>query len=100
VEELAAASAGDRRGELPDRQPFPWDFALLGGSVFGAIVGPFTFGIPALAVGAASAIYALRWRDGHKRVAALSAVISLFGVAFGVITSFWLFNVPLWWRSR
>jgi len=40
---------------VPDAPPvaraaagFPWDFALLGGSVLGSIIGAFTFGIPAL----------------------------------------------------
>jgi FHA domain-containing protein len=85
----------------PDYQlrPFPWDFALLGGSVLGSIFGAFTFGLPALVVGALSVIYAMRSRDGNHRVATLSAVICLFGVAGGVITSSFLFNVSLW-RSR
>jgi hypothetical protein len=92
------------KSEIPpnlenQRRPFPWDFALLGGSVIGSIVGAFTFGLPALVVGALSVIYAVRRRDGNHRVATLSAVICLFGVAGGVITSSFIFNVPLW-RSR
>jgi len=76
---------------------FPWHFALLGGSVFGSILGAFMFGLPALIVGAASTVYALRRRDGRHRIAALSAVICLFGVVFGVIASrFVWFNLPLW----
>jgi hypothetical protein len=78
-------------------QPFPWDFALLGGSVFGSVIGAFTFGVPALAVGAASAVYAMRRRNGSQRVAAVSAVICVFGVALDVVVSRFLwFNVPIW----
>jgi hypothetical protein len=76
---------------------FPWHFALLGCSVIGSVLGAFTFGVPALAVGAASTVYAMRQRDDRHRVATLSAVICLFGVAFGVIASrFVWFNLPLW----
>jgi hypothetical protein len=86
---------------LPEnrQRPFPWDFALLGGSVVGSVFGAFSFGLPALVVGALSVIYAVRRRDGNHRVATLSAVICLFGVAGGVIASSFIFNVPLW-RSR
>ncbi|MGD0766895.1 MAG: FHA domain-containing protein [Tepidisphaeraceae bacterium] len=85
----------------PDYQlrPFPWDFALLGGSVLGSVFGAFTFGLPALVMGTLSLIYAMRRRDGNHRVATLSAVICLFGMAGGVIASSFIFNVPLW-RSR
>jgi hypothetical protein len=97
-EEALAAKMGI---ELPPRitdRRFPWDFALLGGSVLGTVIGFFTFGLPALVVGAASAIYAMRQPDG-RRLATLSAVICLFGVASGVITSCLWFNVNPW-RSR
>jgi hypothetical protein len=79
------------------KQQFPWDFALLGGSVFGSVLGAFTFGVPPLAVGAASAVYAIRTRNGSQRIATVSAVICVFGVALGVVISrFVWFNVPLW----
>jgi hypothetical protein len=84
---------------LQETRAFPWDFALLGGSVFGTLIGAFTFGFPALLVGIASAIYAVKSRDGKYRLAALSAVICLFGLACGIITSSFIFNVPLW-RTR
>ncbi|MGD0540192.1 MAG: RING finger protein, partial [Tepidisphaeraceae bacterium] len=78
-------------------EPFPWDFALLGGSVFGSVLGAFTFGVPPLAVGAASAVYAMRSRNGSSRVAMVSAVICVFGVALGIVISrFVWFNVPFW----
>jgi len=100
VPDLAIAAKSESPPN-PENQPrpFPWDFALLGGSVLGSIFGAFTFGLPALVVGALSVIYAMRSRDGNHRVATLSAVICLFGVAGGVITSSFLFNVSLW-RSR
>jgi len=82
-------------GSLTEPKAFPWEFALLGGSVFGTILGAFTFGLPALGVGIASAVYAMRRRDGKHRLATLSAVICLFGFAGGLITSSFIFNVPL-----
>lgn len=84
---------------IKEPQGFPWEFALLGGSVFGTIIGAFSFGLPALLVGIASAIYARRRGDGPHGLATLSAVICIIGVACGVITSSIIFNVPLW-RSR
>ncbi len=98
----AAAATGSGRTASPQsteeaKPAFPWDFALLGGSVFGSVLGAFTFGVPPLAVGAASAVYAMRSRNGSQRVATVSAVICVFGVALGVVISrFVWFNVPLW----
>jgi hypothetical protein len=83
-----------------ETRAFPWDFALLGGSVFGTIIGAFTFGLPALLVGAASAIYASKRRDGNYRLAALCAVICLVGVACGVMTSAFIYLNYTPWRSR
>jgi FHA domain len=80
-------------------RPFPWDFALLGGSVLGSVFGAFTFGLPALLVGALSIIYTRRKRDTDHRLATLATVICFVGVAAGVITSSIIFNVPLW-RGR
>jgi hypothetical protein len=93
------------RNEMPvysyeQTKAFPWDFALLGGSVFGTLIGAITFGFPALIVGIASAIYAVRSRDGKYRLAALSAAICLVGVACGIISSSFIWNVPLPWRLR
>jgi hypothetical protein len=105
LEDLAVAVASATvPAEIPESQiapepkpTFPWDFALLGGSVFGSVLGAFTFGVPPLAVGAASAVYAMRSRNGSQRVAAVSAVICVVGVALGVVISrFVWFNVPLW----
>jgi hypothetical protein len=91
------AQAKSSASDLPVKPPFPWDFAFLGGSVVGSIVGAFTFGVPALAVGGAAAIYAIRRGGGKARVAALSVVICAVGVAVGVMTSrCWWFNAPLW----
>ena len=83
----------------PPPRPFPWDFALLGGSVLGSVFGAFTFGLPALLVGALSIIYARRRPAGSHRLATLATVICFLGVAGGVITSSIIFNVPFW-RSR
>jgi hypothetical protein len=94
---VAAAAPSPARAAESRKESFPWDFALLGGSVFGSVLGAFTFGLPPLAVGAASAVYAMRSRNGNGRIATVSAVICLFGVALGVVISrFVWFNVPLW----
>jgi hypothetical protein len=78
----------------------PLDLALLGGSVFGTILGAFTFGVPALAMGATSAVYALRGRDERRhtaRIAAVSTAICVLDVAVGVFTSMLLwFNGSPW----
>lgn len=77
-------------------QAFPWDFALLGGSVLGSIIGAFTFGIPALALGLASAAYASRGGGGRKSIAALAMAICAVGGVAGIVASRLLwFNAPL-----
>lgn len=99
AEEALAARMGI---ELPPRaaeRPFPWDSVLLLGSVLGTVIGFITFGLPALLVGAASAIYAMRQRDG-RRVATVAAFICVLGLASGVITSCLYWNLPVPWRSR
>jgi hypothetical protein len=97
---LDAALAAREELVEPER-PFPWDFALLGGSVLGTIVGAFSFGLPALVVGIFSAVYARREREaGHYGLATLCAVICLVGFAVGIITSSFLFNVAIPWRIR
>lgn len=80
----------------PPRQAFPWDFALLGASVLGSIIGAFTFGIPALALGLASAAYATRRGSGRRSIAALAIVICALGGVAGVVASRLLwFSAPL-----
>jgi hypothetical protein len=95
-EPAIAAHSESAPGIENQHRPFPWDFALLGGSVLGSIFGAFTFGLPALAMGALSVVYAVRRRHENHRLATLSAVICLFGVAGGVIASCFIFNVWLW----
>ena len=97
-EEALAAKMGIELPSRANERKFPWDFAFLGGSVIGTVIGFITFGLPAFLVGAAAAIYAMRRRDG-RRLAALAAVICIFGVASGVITSCLYYNVPIW-RGR
>jgi pSer/pThr/pTyr-binding forkhead associated (FHA) protein len=81
---------------IASRQVFPWDFVLLGGSVLGSIVGAFTFGVPALALGLASAVYAIRGGTGRKSIAALAVAICAVGGVAGIVASrvLW-FNAPL-----
>lgn len=97
-EMIAAALGPPPRAarSVPKSREFPWDFALLGASVFGAIIGAFTFGLPSLAVGATSTVYAIKAPNGRS-VAAVSAGICVVGVAVGVVVSRFLwFNLPLW----
>jgi hypothetical protein len=94
--EALAEAARERTAmaEAP-KTPFPWEFALLGSSVVGSIIGAFTFGVPALAVGTASTIYAIRRRDAKARIAALSAGICLIGVVVGIATSCLIYSVRI-----
>lgn len=92
---IAAKTAEAPAHDYHGPPAFPWDFALLGGSVLGTIIGAFTFGIPALFVGIASAVYAVRQRDGRYGLATLCAVICLLGVACGIITSSFIWNTSL-----
>jgi len=81
---------------VPSRQVFPWDFVLLGGSVLGSIIGAFTFGVPALALGLASAAYAVRGGPGRKSIAALAVAICAVGGVAGIVSSRLLwFNATL-----
>ncbi|MDP9172859.1 MAG: FHA domain-containing protein [Planctomycetota bacterium] len=91
VETAQAATQEEQFSPAMAATPFPWDFALLGASVFATILGALTFGVPALGVGTTAAIYALRSRAGRSRVAALSALISLVGTAGGAVMSWY------WW---
>jgi hypothetical protein len=100
LEAAVAARTEIPSPSLEESPAFPWDFALLGGSVLGTIVGAFSFGLPALLVGIASAVYAMRQRQGRYGLATISVVICLFGVACGIITSSFIFNVTLPWRTR
>jgi hypothetical protein len=64
--------------------------------VLGSIVGAFTFGVPALALGLASAVYAIRGGTGRKSIAALAVAICAVGGVAGIVASrvLW-FNAPL-----
>jgi hypothetical protein len=95
--EIAAPQAEPDPIDPPEEEKaFPWDFALLGMSVLGFVIGTFTFGLSALLVGIGAVIYAIRRKDGNHRLATLSAVICLVGVALGVFTSSIIFKVPMW----
>jgi hypothetical protein len=83
--------------EPEHHRPFPWDLALLCGSVLGTLLGAVTFGVPALAMAAATTIYGFRGNGGGEstRIAAVSTAICVLGVAIGVFTSMLLwFNGP------
>ncbi|MCC7350098.1 MAG: FHA domain-containing protein [Phycisphaerales bacterium] len=79
-----------------DHDPVPvdshhWPLLLLASSLFAAVLGMFTFGLTALVTGLIDGIYLVRTRQ-HRKLAAGALLISLVGLAAGLVFSysFWL----------
>jgi hypothetical protein len=72
----------------------PTEFALLGASVLGLLIGAFTFGVPALASLVGALVY-MKKRRGQRVPPAVfaAAAISILGVVLGVAVSY-IFYVP------
>jgi hypothetical protein len=88
----AYAAAADSELDKPPR--FPWEFLLLAGSVFSALVGALTFGLPSLAVAGGTVTYMARTRgngNAHRGIIILSAGLALLGVIAGVPVSWFLY---------
>ncbi len=68
-----------------------WPLLLLASSLFAAVIGIFTFGVTALLTGLIDGIYLFRSRH-HRRLAVGALLVSLVGLAVGLIFSysFWL----------
>jgi hypothetical protein len=84
-----------------DEDRFPWEFALLGGSVASLVLGVLAFGVPSTFVAVATAIMTLR--RGKKRVGilAVSGAVAIVGLVVGLeISSFWWLGRPLDWVRR
>jgi hypothetical protein len=93
----SAAQATPVAAEIIEQRSGRSDGLLLAGSVLGTILGAFTFGIPAFAIGTAAALYTVRARHKHiqsTRIAAVSMAICMIGVAIGIFTS-----LMLWFSS-
>ena len=75
-------------------EPFPWEYALLGGSVLALILGTFLFGIPSALVAAAIAIMFIRGDPQRRRILALSGALALIGLVVGIeLSYFWWLGV-------
>jgi hypothetical protein len=78
--------------EAKAAKKIPTEFALLGASVLGLLVGAFTFGVPALASLVATFTYMKKRRGQRVPPVVLSAAaISVVGVVLGVTVSY------IWW---
>ena len=73
-----------------------WPLLLLASSLFAAVLGMFTFGLTALVTGLIDGIFLIRARQ-HRKLAAGALIVSLIGLAAGLVFSysFWLHR-PLW----
>jgi hypothetical protein len=84
---LPAAGSDDRAAP-----PFPLEYLLLAGSVFGALLGAVSFGVPALLAAGAAGAYWAKHRDGERTtIVLLAGGLGLFGAAAGVVVSYLLY---------
>jgi len=84
--------ADDSESGKPAR--FPWEFLLLAGSVFSALVGALTFGLPSLALAGGTVTYIARTHGNggaHRGIVMLSAGLALLGVIAGIPVSWFLY---------
>jgi hypothetical protein len=90
--QVGSAIDGGHIDEPPPR--FPWEFLLLAGSVFSALIGALTFGLPSLAVAGGTVTYMARTRGSgnpHRGIVILSAGLGLLGVIAGIPVSWFLY---------
>jgi hypothetical protein len=80
-------------------EPFPWEYALLGGSVLALLMGVFSFGIPSAVVGAGVVLAATRRRGQRRRVLMAAGALALVGLVLGIeLSYFWWLGVhPFAW---
>jgi hypothetical protein len=95
VSQDADGNAKPAGAESMDEPPrFPWEFLLLAGSVFSALVGALTFGLPSLALAGGTVAYMARTRgsdSAHRGIVMLSAALALLGVIAGIPVSWFLY---------
>jgi hypothetical protein len=82
--------------DAPTNAQHHWPLLLLASSLFAAVLGMFTFGLTALVTSLIDGIYLVRTRQ-HRKLAAGALLVSLVGLAAGIVFSysFWL-RRPLW----
>jgi hypothetical protein len=86
-----AAETMDEAGPHARSGQVPWEFVLLAASVFSALLGAVTFGVPSLIVAGGSLAFFARSRregGGRNRVVLLSAALGVLGVATGLAVSY------------
>ena len=87
-----SADIGSQEKSTPPDARFPWEFLLLAGSVFSALLGAVTFGVPSLAVAGGAAAYWSRHRGNQRTgIVLLSGVLALLGVVTGAAVSYMLY---------
>jgi hypothetical protein len=90
ADEVAAAETLDGAGPHGRSGHVPWEFVLLAASVFAALLGAITFGVPSLMVIAGS--LALFARNGagaaRNKIVLLSAGLGVLGLVSGVAVSY------------
>jgi hypothetical protein len=87
----AAGETTDDAGTNARSGQVPWEFVLLAASVFSALLGAVTFGVPSLIVVAGSLAFVARNRStgaGRNRVVLLSAGLGVLGLVSGVAVSY------------
>ena len=79
--------------EAANETKLPKEYALLGGSVMGLLLGAFTFGVPALIslVAVLTYLKRRRGRRGIPRVVFAAAALAAVGVVVGLFVSY------IWW---
>ena len=79
-------------------EPFPVEFALLGGGVVASLIGLIGFGIPSLLVAAYAVNFALKRRRAQERFRGGLLSISLSICMVGFAAGLWLSSVK--WLHR
>lgn len=74
---------------------FPWEFAILGGSIVLALLGLLLFGGLSIITGTVAVIFYLRHRRSTHRFAIFAAIaVSVLGLLTGLVVS------QIWWMGR
>ncbi len=100
----AEAMEGEGSPMMPDETPVatPWEWAILAGSVPGALLGVVSFGLTALAMGIVAIWH--WWRGGAARRGLMGAAVgvSAIGLVAGVWLGpvIWLGKPVYWWMAR
>ena len=90
ADEIAATERMDEAGPNGRSGQVPWEFVLLAASVFSALLGAITFGVPSLIVVGGSLAFFARNRQGggRSRIVLISAGLGVLGLVSGVAVSY------------